>query len=86
MGDCGCGVSAGYGPVVSDPYLSSETVVPGTVVPYDGQVVGEPIIGDTVVPGTVRPLQPDQFEARKYDSDGNRILWEEALPPSSNAS
>ena len=81
-GDCGCNAPGHYGPnVVSDPYLSSEY--------HGGQVIGESVIGSPVVEGGVIgtpalpsvPVQTDDFTARKVDSDGNKILWEEPLPP-----
>jgi hypothetical protein len=76
-GDCGCGNGAGgYGPVVTDPYLPGNIV--GGSVPYNG-VVGEQAIGGQSYPGTTAPIQSDNFNARKFDSDGNRILWEQPL-------
>ena len=90
-GGCECEAYGGgtclgesYGGVVHDPYLSS-----GTVVPYSGQVIDGGIVGDQVIPGTSYPsspaqIQPDDFgpaTSRKFDTDGNKILWEEPLPP-----
>ena len=89
-GDCQCGT---HGAVVQDPYLSS-----GSVVPYDGQVLGDTVIdgevyGGTVYPGSSYPGSgtpiPDgpwtpRVESQKVDADGNRILWEEPLPPGAN--
>lgn len=82
---CGCGYEYSppvyyggscptCGEVVSDPYLS------GGAIPYDGQIIGSEIISD----GTV-PIQPDDFEARKFDSDGNPIIWEAPLPDGARA-
>ena len=80
-GDCGCGNVCGnscgggtYGGVVTDPYMSGQ-VIDGSM-PYEGQIVGE-----STYPGSAAPIQSDDFSARKFDSDGNRILWEEPLPP-----
>lgn len=47
---------------VADPYQS------GQVIPQNGQVMG----------GTGVPMQTDGFNARKFDTDGSRILWEES--------
>tara|TARA_R110002049_G_scaffold27321_2_gene94300 strand:+ start:538325 stop:538669 length:345 start_codon:yes stop_codon:yes gene_type:complete len=81
-GDCQC---QSYGGVVSDPYLSS-----GTVVPYGEQIIGEQILGEQIVgdqviggtsyPNGSAPIQ-SEWQARKFDTDGNKILWEEPLPP-----
>ena len=64
--------------MVADPYLSGQVMVD----PYSGQVVGEPVMGEMIVPGgqPSTTIQPDDFSARKFDSDGNQILWEEPLP------
>ncbi len=84
-GDCG-NVVGGYGPVVTDPYTNGGIV--GGSVPYNG-VVGEQVIGGQVYPGTSAPIQSDNFDARvnsqKFDSDGNRILWEQPLPQGTTA-
>lgn len=75
INDCGCGgVVDSYGPVVSDPYMS-------------GEIIGgsQQIIGSPTYPSNVAPIQSDDFSARKFDSDGNRILWEEPLPSGSTA-
>lgn len=85
IGDCGCGnVVEGYGPVVSDPYMQGE-IVGGSTMPYQeqiigGQIPGGQIPGSQAYPNSAPPLQSDDFNARKFDSDGNRILWEEPLP------
>lgn len=81
-----CGNAAqGY---VTDPYLNSGTVV-GEVVPHDGQIIGEPVLGGQGIPSTSTPIQSDNFDARvdarKFDSDGNRILWEQPLPEGATA-
>ena len=88
-GGCGggCGnVVGGYGPVVTDPYTNGGIV--GGSVPYNG-VVGEQVIGGQVYPGTTAPIQSDNFDTRvnsqKFDSDGNRILWEQPLPQGTTA-
>lgn len=83
--ECGCGYEYsarpyqpppcptcqhGYGQVVvSDPYLS------GGTMPYEGQIIGSEIISDGVP-----SIQADNFEARRFDTDGNEILWEAPLP------
>jgi hypothetical protein len=76
--------TASYGGIVNDPYLSSGGV------PYGETVVGEQIIGEQVIGGTTypgmsypsgsAPLPSGDWQARKFDSDGNKILWEEPLP------
>jgi hypothetical protein len=53
-------------------------MLPGQVMP--GQVVPGQVMPGQVMPGSTTPLQPDDFSARKFDSDGNRILWEQPLP------
>lgn len=63
---------------VVDPY-TSEPIVGGTM-PYSGQVMGDQVIGGQPVPTPAPPIQADDFSARKFDSDGNRILWEQPLP------
>ena len=52
---------------VADPYQS------GQVIPQNGQMMG----------GAGVPMQTDGFNARKFDTDGSRILWEE--PAGSNS-
>jgi hypothetical protein len=75
LNDCGCGGTVGgYGPAVNDPYMLG-----------GGQIIGEQVIGGQVIggqayPSPTAPIQSDDFSARKFDSDGNRILWEEPLP------
>ena len=94
MGGCGCGnIVNGYGGVVSDPYLSGEVV--GGTMPYDGQIIsdtvvggpttGAPVVGGQSYPGPTAPIQSDNFNARKFDSDGKRILWEQPLPQGTTA-
>ena len=68
----GCGSTAmnhsGYGNYgVADPYQS------GQVIPQNGQMMGDAGV----------PMQTDGFNARKFDTDGSRILWEE--PAGSNS-
>jgi hypothetical protein len=58
-------------------------------MPYNGQIIRDTVIdqqpiGGQAYPGTA-PIQPDDFSARKFDSDGNKILWEEPLPKSNTA-
>jgi len=77
-GECGCGNFMNYSPMVSDPYMSGE--IGGTSMPYQDQ-----IISGQGYPNSIAPIQPDDFNARKFDSDGNRILWEEPLPQGTNA-
>lgn len=67
--------------VIMDPYLQSE-VSSGTV---GTPIVSDQIIEGQVYPNTVTPVQPDNFSARKFDSDGNRILWEEPIPKGSTS-
>jgi hypothetical protein len=68
-----------YGPAaVVDPYTSGAIV--GGATPYDGQFLGDQVIGGQPVPTPAAPIQADDFSARKFDSDGNRILWEQPLP------
>lgn len=76
-GQCECGGETQY---TTDPYLS------GGTMPYEGQIIGETVTGGQVYPNSVAPIQPDGFDvrARKFDSDGNRILWEEPLPPNTS--
>lgn len=62
--------------MVTDPYLQGG--VSGGAV--SNPIVGEQVIDGQVYPQSVTPVQPDDFSARKFDSDGNRILWEEPLP------
>ncbi|MAI69725.1 MAG: hypothetical protein CMM01_02280 [Rhodopirellula sp.] len=64
-GGCGTTVpdNCGCGPYGNvDPYQS------GQVLPQNGQIMG----------GTGGPMQTDSFNARKFDTDGSRILWEES--------
>ncbi len=74
--------------MVTDPYLTGE--VGSGVMPYNGQIISDQVVGEQVIggqnlggqsyPSSTAPIQPDNFNARKFDSDGNRILWEEPLP------
>lgn len=86
-GGRGCGgyggFADGYGQVVTDPYLQGDIV--GGTMPYNGQIISDPAVGGQVIggqgyPSSPAPIQSDNFNARKFDSDGNRILWEEPLP------
>ena len=93
MGDCGCVATDSYGPTSVDPYLNSgqtynEQIIGGPVMGEQiigNPVYGEQIIGEQVIGGSQgfpsTPIQSDDFQARKIDTDGNRILWEEPLPP-----
>ena len=72
---CGSGYAAGtsgYGGDVSgygtvrDPYLNG--YADGATIPYEGQVIE----GVT---------SPDNFQARRFDSDGNVIIYEDPMPP-----
>ncbi len=68
--------------VITDPYLHSEVSHGsiGTPIVSD-QVIEGQVYPSTVAPVTpVTPVQPDNFNARKFDTDGNRILWEEPVP------
>ena len=69
-GDCGSTAMnhSGCGNYgVADPYQS------GQVIPQNGQMMGDAGV----------PMQTDGFNARKFDTDGSRILWEE--PAGSNS-
>lgn len=84
-GSCGCGVFGGYENVVADPYMSGQ-VVNGTVY-GGGQIISDTVVGGPTVGGQVYPSPPvqnDNFQARKFDSDGNRILWEEPISQGGN--
>jgi hypothetical protein len=72
-GSCGCGYE-GYGTVVTDPYMSGEIIGESTM-PFQGQVIQQ----------GVAPVQSDDFSARRFDSDGSRILWEAPLPKGATA-
>jgi hypothetical protein len=70
-----------------DPYMSGE-VIGGSAPIISDQIIGPsgtPLPGSTTLPGSTSPVQPDNFSARKFDSDGNRILWEQPLPPGANS-
>ena len=91
-GQCECNA---HGGVISDSYVNDPYMSSGSVVPYDGQIISDEIVGGSGYPSTVHPgtsypssaapIQGDQFyprvESRKVDTDGNKILWEEPLPP-----
>ena len=89
--ECSTGVSGSYGPVYHDPYSSDQVI--GDV--RDGQIMGAPVISDQVVGGSVvgpqsyptvpGTIAPDNFESRKFDRDGARILSEEPLPEGATA-
>lgn len=76
-----------HGQIVTDPYLQGH-VSGGTM---SDQAYGDQVISGQVYPNAstpiqpVQPVQPDNFNARKFDSDGNRILWEEPLPKGTNS-
>ncbi|MGB7325698.1 MAG: hypothetical protein WBD31_12560 [Rubripirellula sp.] len=97
-GTCGCGNTIGdynsnsygpsnYAPSVSDPYLSSGQVYDGGSIPYEGQVMGDSgySLGTPVESYPSSPIPTGQWNARKVDTDGNKILWEEPLPSGANA-
>ena len=67
--------SNSYGPVVSDPY--SEQVIGGGVMYGQGAMGPGTIIDGGYVPGSM----PDDFEARRYDTQGDRIIRQDPLPP-----
>lgn len=78
MGDCGCGHSS----IVTDPYLVPGQIIEGGTVINGGTVIdgGTVINGGTVIDGgtiidggTMMP--GDGFRARRYDTDGARIIW-----------
>jgi hypothetical protein len=70
-----------YGPVVADPYLNGEVIHGG------GQVYGSPVEGSPVYgnPGSTIDDFNSRVNSRKVDADGNKILWEEPLPPGAKA-
>ncbi|TWU60831.1 hypothetical protein Poly51_11120 [Rubripirellula tenax] len=93
-GTCGCGNAYdSYAPAVSDPYLSSGSVYDGGSIPYEGQVIGEPAYPPSSIPmesypsGAYpsAPVTSEGWQARKIDTDGNKILWEEPLPSGAKA-
>ncbi|WP_222436145.1 hypothetical protein [Rubripirellula reticaptiva] len=84
-GTCGCGNPIGgyssdsygpsnYAPSVSDPYLSS-----GQIMGDSGYSLGAPVES---YPSS--PIPTGEWNARKIDTDGNQILWEEPLPSGAN--
>lgn len=76
---CGCG-HEGYGPVSSDPYISADPIVgvPGSQVYDSGSVYDGGFIPNAPYSGGSVPA--DNFQSRRFDTDGNKILWEEPLP------
>ena len=65
-GTCGAPSGGDCGCSYSDPYMSGEVMgVPNGAVGYPAGVP------------TMAPIQTDDFSARKFDNDGNRIIWEE---------
>ncbi len=87
-GTCGCGNHASeYAPAVNDPYLSSGNLYDNGSIPYEGQIIGQPEYPQALPmnpnPSSVGPPMSgpsDGWQTRKFDSDGNKILWEEPLP------
>lgn len=92
QGDCG---SMMYGDASSDPYLGGHSMpYEGQII--DGGVIGEHGVPGSAAPGAPvpgsqsfgPPIQSDQFvprgtdrwQSQKFDTDGNRIIWEEPLP------
>lgn len=73
--DCGCnsGVNS-YAPAMTDPYGGGQVIHDG------GAIYGGEVYGGQVVPNSPT-IMGDSFNARKVDADGNKILWEEPLPP-----
>ncbi len=76
--------------------INGETVVdPG----YNGGVIQGQVMPGNSYPGNAAPVQQDDFDprpssnypgqenyqTRKFDTDGKKILWEEPLPAGSNA-
>ena len=86
-GEIGGGSMPYNGQIISDQVIG-EQVIGGQVIGgqvIGGQVIGGQVIGGQVIggqgyPSSTAPIQADDFRARKFDSDGNRILWEEPLP------
>lgn len=94
-GTCPCGQHGGETylgesfspPIGVDPYLNSGQAIESAIPNY----------GQSIPSGTTYPLnsfpqsfptvpsQSDGFQARKFDSDGNKILWEEPLPSGARA-
>ena len=74
-------VGPGYsGQIYDGGQVLPGTAVPGTVVPP----TGSPVLPDGFQPRT-QSVYPQGYEARKFDKDGNKILWEEPLPAGANA-
>lgn len=61
-----------YNGIIRDPVVGEQSI--------GGQGIGGQGIGGQGYPGSTAPIQSDDFNARKFDTDGNRILWEEPLP------
>ena len=81
--------------VVGPGYMGSG--MNGQVI--DGQVMPGSSYPGTVYPGGSAPISPDNFQSRpgtayppgnyqsrKFDTDGKKILWEQPLPAGENAS
>jgi hypothetical protein len=95
-GGCGCESNLHYGSAdygingydmgTVDPYSNGASL--GTLVPgqqYNGEtVIDAQPIPQGGVPVQSYPSSPNvsdgNWQARKFDSDGNKILWEEPLP------
>jgi hypothetical protein len=74
--------------VYSDPYLNSSPSLGAPPLGPGERIIGTQPIPQNVAPGRsfpAAPIQPDGFQARKFDSDGNKILWEEPLPSGTTA-
>ncbi|QDT10479.1 hypothetical protein [Planctomycetes bacterium K23_9] len=85
-----------YGSASIDPYLAGGQVIDGGVIngmPIDGQIIGNPIMGEQVIGSSIYGGQAFDggswvprgdsgiYSANKYDTDGNKIISEEPLPP-----
>lgn len=92
VGDVGCGCgSSGFAPSVNDPYLSSPPIngsIQSSGQIYNGPVYnGQPIYNGADVYngagsfGGPSTFQGDNFQSRRFDTDGARILNVEPLPP-----
>lgn len=92
----GMGTVGPYGN--SDPYMNTPSM--GTPMPGQ-QINGETVVGSqpmgmspsypsgTSYPSAPSyngaPVQSDNFQSRKFDTDGNKILWEEPMSPGTQA-
>lgn len=88
QGYAGYDLGTSAAPIYSDPYLNSSSQLGPPPLGPGERIIGTQPIPQTSVPGRsypTAPIQPDGFQARKFDSDGNKILWEEPLPSGTTA-